>query len=322
MPMNMQYSRIILPTRPQPDTLVAIFILKTFGEYKFSGISQAKTDFLALLPVGKKEEDYGKEGVVLLDIGGGRFDHHGKEEKMTTSTLIAEYLGVKNDPALSKLLQYTERDDFFGKGTISNDPLDRAFGLSGLITALNKNFDKNPERVVEIILPLIEAHYKEEVRRTKELPEEFENKRKNREAEIFEVKQGDKKLKVIIIESVNTSMPGFLRSKLGGAFDVVAQRMSSGHVNILTRPTKRIDLRSLIITLRLEEMRLAGDEVYADLRKLSSTGRLEEIPEWYYDPATNSILNGGMTPKDIPATKISKEKLKKVIEIGLSEKLV
>ncbi|MDP3697208.1 MAG: hypothetical protein Q8R55_04230 [Candidatus Taylorbacteria bacterium] len=315
------YTKIILPTRPQPDTIVAIFILKKFGEEFFPGIKEAKIDFWQVAPEGETEESLDKKGVILIDLGGGRFDHHGTKTKTTASNLISSYLGVYDDPALAKLLEYAQRDDFFGKGTISNDPIDRAFGLSSLIAVLNKSLVKNPAKVVDLILPLIIAHHNEELKRTKELPEEFEKKLSSGEAETFPAKQRDKKLKVVIVNSESGSLAGYLRSQNGGRFDVVAQWLPSGHVNILTRPTKRIDLRSLAALLRLEEATASGIELTLSVRSLAGFGRIKEIPEWYYDPATNSIQNGGLNPKEINPTKIPRDKFKKIMELGLSEQL-
>lgn len=315
------YTKIILPTRPQPDTIVAIFILKKFGETIFPGIKEATIDFWQVLPENENEKSLDKQGVILIDLGGGRFDHHGTRAKTTASDLVSSYLGVFDDPALAKLLEYARRDDFFGKGTVSNDPLDRAFGLSSLIAVLNKSLVKNPAKVVEIILPILAAHYNEELRRTKELPKEFEDILAKGEAEMFTVKQRDKKLKAVIVSSENSSLAGYLRSQNGGKFDVVAQWLSSGHVNILTRPTKRIDLRSLAAILRLEEATTAGSELTLGIRELSRPGRIKEIPEWYYDPATNSIQNGCLNPKEISPTKIPKDKFRKLVELGLSEQL-
>lgn len=315
-----KYAKIVLPTRPQPDTLVAIFILKKFGDEKFPGIKEAQVDFWQIVPEGENEESLDKKGVVLIDLGGGRFDHHAFKGKVTASDLIVNHLAVSDDPALAKLLEYARRDDFFGKGTVSTDPIDRAFGLSAIIAHLNKSLIKNPARVVDIIMPILVAHYNEESRRTKELPQEFEAKLKSGEAETFEVKQRDKKLKVVVINSESGSLAGYLRSQGGGKFDVVAQWLPSGHVNILTRPTKRIDLRSLAALLRVEEATCAGKELEMGVRDLARFGRIKEVPEWYYDPATNSIQNGGLNPKEVLPTKISRDSFKKVLELGLSEK--
>lgn len=318
---EVSYHKIVLPTRSQPDTLVAIFILKRFGEAQFPGITNAEIDFWQVMPEKENSESLLKKGIIPIDIGGGAFDHHVAYKKVTASEMVAEYLGIKEDPALKKLLEYAERDDFYGKGTISSDPLDRAFGLSALVAALNKNFAKELTRVPQTILPILEAHYNEEARRTKELPEEFEKKVKNGEVDFFEARQRDKKLKGVMITSESPSFAGFLRSQNGGKFDVVAQWLPSGHVNILTRPTKHIDLRSLAMLLRLEEGAKAGKEFNATPHQLARTGRMPEIPEWYYDPATNSIQNGGLNPKEVSPTKISKKELLKILALGLSEKI-
>lgn len=314
------YKKIVLPTRTQPDTLVAIFILKKFGEERFPGIKEAEVDFWQVVPEGESTETLDKKGVVLIDLGGGRFDHHDKRPQTTASDLIASYLGVNEDVALVKLLEYARRDDFFGKGTISNDSIDRAFGLSALVAALNKSLVKNPGKVIDIIMPILIAHHNEETRRTKELPQEFEEKLKLGTAEIFEVKQRDKKLRVVIITSESGSLAGYLRSQDGGKFDVVAQWLPSGHVNILTRSVKRIDLRSLAALIRVEEATGAGKEFDMSAREFAKFGRIKEIPEWYYDPATNSIQNGGLNPKEVSPTKISRIDFRKILELGLSEK--
>jgi len=294
---SQQYTKIILPTRTQPDTLIGIFILKKFGEEKFPGIKEVKVYFWQIVPEGETTESLDQKGIILIDLGGGRFDHHGKRTQTTASDLIAGYLGVQDDSALVKLLEYARRDDFFGKGTISTDPLDRAFGLTALIAALNKSLVKDPGRVVDIVMPMFIAHYNEEVRRTKELPQEFKKKLDSGEVETFEVKQRDKKLKVVTVTSESGSLAGYLRSQSGGRFDVVAQWLPSGHVNILTRPTKRVDLRSLAALLRMEEATQAGVELEMSAHELARPGRIKEVSEWYYDPATNSIQNGGAQSK-------------------------
>jgi len=318
---NVRFEKIVLPTRAQPDTIVAIFILKKFGEAVFPGIETARLEFWQALPQGETEVSLREKGILLMDIGAGLFDHHNHTEKTTATALVCGYLRLRENPALQKLLEYTERDDFFGKGTISTDSLDRAFGLSGLISALNKSFVKDPARVVDIVLPFISAHYEEELRRTDELPKEFEEKLREGKAEVFTARQRGKNLRVVIIDSESASMPGYLRSQNGGRFDVVAQWMPSGHLNILTRPTKHIDLRSLAAVLRTEELALADKTPPDDIHYLAKTGRLPEVPEWYYDQATNSIQNGGLNPKEIQNTKITRFSLKKLLEVGLSETL-
>ncbi|MGD0976771.1 MAG: hypothetical protein ABR875_00555 [Minisyncoccia bacterium] len=315
------YNKIILPVRPQPDTIVAIFILKIFGSKQFSGIENARVEIWPIVPKEKSAEEFENEGHILIDTGGGRFDHHNKEHQITASQLVVDFLEINDDPTLTKLLEYAKRDDFFGKGTISSDPIDRAFGLSALIAALNKSYPDNPNFVVNTILPIIAAHYNEEKRRFEEFPNELEQKKLEGKVVEFAAKQRDKKLKIIMIESDNIGMPGYLRSQIGGRFDVVVQRREAGFVNILTRPTKRIDLRSLVALIRVREAEHAGIGLSSKLFDLIQSGRISEVNNWYYDTATNSILNGGSTPTpDIEPTKISWDELAQVVDLGLSEK--
>ena len=312
---------IVLPTTLQPDTLAAIFLLKKFGEEKYPGIKTADIIIWQVVPEGQNSESLEKKGYLLIDMGGGRFDHHTKPKGATASLLAANDLEVVEKPALSKLLEYARRDDLFGRGTISEDPIDRAFGLSALIYNLNKSCVGKPERVVEIIMPVLAGHYNEEVRRTEELPKEFAEAQQSGKVSMIDARQRDKKLHVIFIESDNGSLAGYLRSSSGGRFDIVVQKMRTGHVNILTRPTKRPDLRSLVCLIRIREAEMSGRQLEEDISSLYRPARHPAIKEWYYDHATNSIQNGGLHPKEIPPTKILWSEFPKLVELGLSEKL-
>ncbi len=312
-------AKILVPTRPQVDTIVSVFILKTLGKTMYPGIENASFEVASTLPVGETFESMLAKGTLALDLGGGEFDHHGKEPAVTVSELVSAKLGVKDEPALAKLLEFARRDDIVGKGTISSDSLDRAFGLAGLVTAMNKTRQNDAGGIVRDVLPLITAHYMEELKRTKELPEELAKITAAGKVETFEVRQRDKKLGVVLLESDNTSMPGYLRSGIGGRFDVVVQRMTSGHTNVLTRPVKRVDLRSLALVIRMEEANQMGLNLDKEARYLSQPGRISEIANWYFDDATNSIQNGGANPKDTQPTKIDSFVMRKLVEVGLSE---
>ena len=133
------YQKIIIPTRPHPDVIVGIFLLIKFGAEKYPGIKDVSVEVWQALPAGETNLSLEKKGALLLDIGAGKFDHHNKGENL--SYLIAEDLGILKEPSVAKLLAYAERDDKHGLGTVSSDPLDKAFGLSGLVAALNKTID-------------------------------------------------------------------------------------------------------------------------------------------------------------------------------------
>lgn len=317
-----QYVMIALPTRAQPDTIIAIFILKHFGKEHFPGIEDATFEVVPRLPDNETEESLAQKGMLLVDVGGGMFDHHSKPYQTTASSLITEYLGQKNNPALLKLLQFAERDDFYGKGIVSTDPLDRAFGLPGLIASLNRKYVQEPAKVVEIVIPLIDAFYAEEEKRAFEMPKELEDKLRSGRADAFTVRHRGKTLKGIIIETDNPSMAGFLRSRGGGGYDVIALRLPTGHTNILTKQVQpRVDLRSLCVLLRIQEAEARGVALEGSPESLSVAGTMKEVPQWYFDPATNSLLNGGPNPQGIEATTIDPFEFRKLLEVGLSEQL-
>ena len=314
--MVQNYNKIIIPTRPHSDVIVGIFLLIKFGEKEYAGVKDALIDIWQELPAGETSVSLEQKGVLLLDVGGSKFDHHSKGKNL--SQLVAENLGISKEPAIAKILAYAERDDKFGLGTVSKDPLDKAFGLSGLVAALNKT-ETNPEKIVKIVLPLLEAHFQEEKRRTQELPQEFENKLKEGKAEVFEVKQNKKNLKVVILESDNLSMPGWLKSSGGIKADVVCQKNSAGFTNILTKPLKMIDLRWTAAYLRKAEAEMRDRKLMCSTFDLMKDGKMSEIPEWYYDRATNSVLNGGASPQGILPTAISLETIKDILKESLSQ---
>jgi len=312
----MNYSKIIIPTRPHPDVIVGIFLLIKFGAEKYPGIKDALIEIWQALPAGDTALSLEQKGVLLLDVGGSKFDHHKSGKNL--SHLIAEDLGIFVEPSVFKLLAYAERDDKHGLGTVSNDQLDKAFGLSGLVASLNKT-EENPEKVVKIVLPLLEAHFLEENRRTHELPQEFEKKLKEGKAEVFQVKQSKKDLKVVVLESDNLSMAGWLKSAGGIKADVVCQKNSAGFTNILTKPLKMIDLRWLAAYLRKAEAEMRNIKLVCSTFDLMKDEKMKEIPEWYYDRATNSVLNGGARPQGILPTAISLETITDILKESLAQ---
>ena len=87
-----------------------------------------------------------------------------------------------------------------------------------------------------------------------------------------------------------------------------------GHVNILTRPTKRVDPRQLARQIRIEEVAYGGKNLNLSEFDLKKTARIKQAPEWYFDPATNSIQNGYANPKEISATKIPKTEFPRILK--------
>lgn len=314
---------IALFPKIQADTAVAYYILRKYGEAKFPGIKQAKAVFWTTLPQGQTAEKLEQAGHLTIDLG-GMFDHHLANEKLgkkqeCVSGLIARCLGVETNPELKKLLAWAKRDDLEGKGTISTDPLDRAFGLSGIIMNANREFTDDPIKTLNLATAIIDLHVKEEYRRQVELPKLLEELEKQGQTQNFTVKQGSADLLAYWVETDSTALPGFLRAAKKA--DLVIQRRSTKHTNIITRQLRSLDLRPLIAVLRLSEADKKNAVLPANESVLTSAGRIKDIEEWYYDDAANSIQNGGISPEGVPATRLSKNEIitlvKESIPLGI-----
>ncbi|MFA6429281.1 MAG: hypothetical protein WCV84_02165 [Patescibacteria group bacterium] len=307
---------IALFPKIQADTSAAIYILRSFGEESFPGISSAEIVFWTAIPDGKTAEQVEREGVLTVDLG-GMFDHHlanktsGKRTECA-STIIARALGVEDHPALKKLLTWAKRDDLEGKGTISADPLDRAFGLSGIIMNLNREFRDDPRQALDIVMTILAVHVREEFRRQIELPQEWEQLEQQGKAECFALQQGSAELNAAIVESDNSALAGFLRA--AKKIDLVIQRRTTNHTNIITQQLRSIDLQPVIAALRVAEADKKGVQLSASKEELMGSGRLDPIDEWYYDDAANTIQNGGVQPQGVTPTRLSKDEVIAIVK--------
>ena len=301
--------KIVMYPKIQVDTAIAYFLLKNFGDEKFPGVADASPAFWTELPEERNNVDeLEADGYILVDLGGGKFDHHRlgpDNKKFSVSHLVAQHLGIDTFPELRKLLELARRDDLEGKGTISIDPIDRAFGISGLLSALNKTYSTDPEKILYIILPLIHGHYVQEHQKYQEFPKEYEAALKSGKAKELAATQLGKHLKIVYLESDNPSMPGFLRSKFIGAHMVI-QKTSTGHINFITNQTAQLQLHKLARAIKLLEAEASNIILNIDnLAELEKPGRTEGLPHWYYDTRANTLQNGGINPQNIPPTKLS-----------------
>lgn len=315
---------IIIYPRPHADTISAVWLLRTFGEQHFPGIGSAKVDYWNQVPEGKTADAYETEGIILVDLGGGKFDHHHDThdaKKECASTLIAKYLGIDQDPALKKLLTYVKRDDLEGKGIVSRDVIDRAFGLSAIIMNLNRDYPEYPDFVIDTVSRIYHAHYHEEYKRKVLMPQEWDNLQKTGKAARFNVMTPQRPLHVVMIETDSKALIGFLRAIKSVQADVVVQKTNSGHINIVTRQvTPRLDLRSTIAAIRKEEA--AAKHMHftniseADWEK---PARFKGVEEWYYDTAANTLQNGGADTTGITPTKLPLAKIRAILQQTLPQ---
>ncbi len=289
----MQVNKLLVPNKPQFDVIVALFLLAEYGKEKFSGISDAQIIFWTRSddPTNEEVEQFKKEGILPIDVGGSLFDHHSKDNgyNITATTLIAGYLGIENNPELSALLSYVQEDDLEG--------LHNKFGdLVHIIKSMYKQDIANNE-IIKYTLTTIkylqtaqnEWHFT--VRR------EFENNCK-----IIKKKKGKSKIKIGVIESDNLQVANYGITVANMA--MIIQKRSSGHVMILTNKFYRLDLRESIAAIRKKELELRGYNKVIEIDKLKFEGKNQLLPNWFYHRSLNAFLNGSNALSETEATKV------------------
>ncbi|MDE2018722.1 MAG: hypothetical protein KGJ13_00015 [Patescibacteria group bacterium] len=316
--------KIVLLPRLQMDAIVSCFFLKYFGVEKFPGIEYAEYLFWNSIPEGKDAEVLEEEGYILIDLGGGRFDHHGSigsANEKCVSELVAEYLGIENDKALKKILAFIRRDDLTGRGIISEDPLDRAFGLPGLVTSLSRMLPDDQEAVLRMVMPFFLAHYYEQKKRTEDFPEEYETKLKNGQARRSRIPSMRGPINLVVIETDEIGMAGFLRNYPKINAHIVIQKAISGHVNIITRRGNDIDLSEIARLLRKAELRTKDNPPFITEADLSKPGKIPGVEEWFFDNKAITLQNGGVRPQGVPATSLSLDEIEKIVKEAVLIKL-
>ncbi|MBZ0263574.1 hypothetical protein K8I28_02805 [bacterium] len=142
--------KLITHCTPDLDALFSIYLIRTHGESLFEGIASAPVEFTSAnsLPDGKSAQELENEGVLALDTGGGRFDNHpipGKtnEEKWDTcaAKLVAEELGVADDPMYRYLLPFAVLQDTQGQSLYSRDAHHHLMTPQAVIDGLHRLYD-------------------------------------------------------------------------------------------------------------------------------------------------------------------------------------
>ena len=321
-PVPLPIHTIAIYPKIQADTAASVFLIQKYGAGRYPGVASANVVFWNRIPDGKTAEEVEADGTLLLDLG-GRYDHHvnnkaeGKRSECL-STIIAKDLGIEQNPEIKKLLMWAKRDDLEGKGTVSADPLDRAFGLSGIIMNFNRLYRDRLGDALKIIVEILAAHVQEEYKRMVELPQEWERLNAPGDIQACEARQGPAALQCCCVRSANTAFPGF--AKAAKKMDLVIQRAPTGHTNIITQQLRSLDLRPVIAGLRQAERAALGLPPLAHASQ--ATGLADDISYWYYDDAANTLQNGGIDPQGIPPTKLSLEEIVHIVKAQLPKGII
>ena len=299
-----EVTKIIFPNQPHLDPIAAYWVLLNYDTDKFPGIKKAKLAVWKASRSPEKQtlERWGKEGIISFDIEGGTFDHHGT--KTCGTLVVAEKLGVKDNPELQSLLRYVQEDDMAG--------LHNNFGdLAGTIKCLYKKGDQT-EDIIKFALKVIDALQCKEKSWLIDTKKEFETK-----AKIFKIKRSKKKIKLAVIKSDDLDVANYSKQKEGCA--IVIQKNSKGHVFIFTNAFHRLNIKDIVAVIRLKEMDLAGKKI-RNLSELKKPGKTIDVQSWFYHEALNAMMNGSAALTDTPATGIPLEEIVGIVVFGLSSR--
>jgi hypothetical protein len=307
-----RFTELLTHERPHLDEIVAIWLLRKFGEQRFPGSGTAAVSFTSvrkLAEAGLKPEDYEARGMLLLGVGGGRFDEHptleeGRKAGDCATTLVAKELGISDDPALAKILRFVRAADVEGNAS--------PFDVSYVVKLLHPRFPTDPHKVIEWALVAIEAKYEEQRRFFTVVKPEFDAK-----AKVEEIAVGQRRLRMVTIDSDEDGIHKYARSEYGARAAVVIQRRAKGNVAVFGNKQAGVDLREAAKLIRLAEQAAKGQMVTTDEERLTAEGQVPGAEEWFYHKQGQMLLNGSLTQADVPATRLGLDQIAELVKIGI-----
>lgn len=162
----MQFHTIITHESPDLDAMLCCYLLRKYGNKRYPEINTALISFYpaGCLPEGKTVEALEKEGIVVVDMGGGRLDTHPdgqflRAEKLflSAANLVAEEIGVADKPSLRHLLEFVRLHDSMGKSISSRNPIDHLVCLPNLVRGGTLHFKQNFLEMVDLFMDVFGA---------------------------------------------------------------------------------------------------------------------------------------------------------------------
>lgn len=311
--MLRRIDRIITHRQPHLDELVAIFLLRQYGESLFPGVRRADIEFWRpdTSSLGSRTaEDYEAEGTLLIGIGGGRFDEHavsGKERVAgkCAANLVAEAIRCSRRAEVQNLIRYTSSNDLNGKVA--------GFELAEGVRAMNRLYPDDPLRVWRWTNEWLRAHHAQQVQFHREARRAFEER-----AQIVELTLGDQVLKLVSIQTDADQVKAYAFSRFGGFAAVVVQRNSRGNIQVFVNKRYDLDLTPAVAAIRLSELGARGQNPVIGA-EYTEEGMLADVPEWYYFLEGQMLLNGSHTAPDVVPTGLSLESVTQMVRYAIRQ---
>ncbi len=310
----MKYTHIVLHENPDLDAILSSWLLVRFGEDKYPGIANAGLLFCPAhsLPDGQTADELEQRGILAVDTGYGRMDQHSnnpslsvsEDTKYCSSMLVAQDLEIQADPALQKILQFTQLHDLEGRNIESTNPIDHLFSLITVIRGLNLKYPDSPEKMVPLIWETFDALYEVEQDWVKAL-RDFEN------ATQVVLDSG---VKIVAIESDSSAATKVARLHKA---DIVIHKNSQGHIGVTIRKNGRLKKNSNLVPcaqlIRAVEA-IKCNQSY-EVKSLENIGT---VHGWYLHDTLNILSRGSPKKSDVPPSKITLEEIMELIAFRLA----
>lgn len=292
------------------------------AEIWFPGVSKAKIVF-----GGTGGEIYnGKTGDQLLaedrilpfGVGGGIFDAHpgpnNPGKKGCEFSLFCDWLGIRSDPAMHKIINYIAEADRGNAG--------HPMALGALAKILRYRWPNDPMACFEWQIDILRAKYEQQ--RLFCLAQEEYNEIASEEWLSGGI-IGKEDILIVTIVSANELMNEVARDN--GAAILIQKRpldcpIMPGNVMVFTNRKFGISLAGVAAAIRKEEERLSGAPATTDREKLLTPNKMAGVLNWFYLQGNNdTLLNGSDSAPNTPATRIPLKVIREIVTANLERKM-
>jgi len=296
--------RIVTHKNPHLDEIVAIWLLRRFGDRVFLGASEAPLWFIDIThDLPEKEEE------ILIGVGGGKFDDHCKNGKRKkgecAATLVADALSIRDDPALGLILKETLKAD--------SNKVNSTFHLANLVKAWYKIYPEFYQGIMDLVFRALEIIYIDQQFFFSETRHEIEKKGK-----FEEIRGPQGKIVLAVVVSENSQVSAAAR-KFFGAGVIIQKNPQTGHVQIFTNHKDHIRLNDVARVINIREQELNEGVRITDWQLLEQEGQIPD-GRWYYLKKGEMLLNGGPNARNVPPTRIPLEEIVRLVKMALDPK--
>ena len=331
------------------DEYFGVWQLKRFGEEIFPGVEEAPINYLKTGSVEpnptKTESLLRDEGKLYVGIGGGCFDEHanafrGRLEGCASS-LIAEYLGIQDDPKLKPILEMVKRADNGDNGKYYHYPniikqlqlarhsdkmiMELSFIIFDAMYAAGTDIFNNKDfHALPKIMRLLEVEGKYELELVMQLVTIILDAISIARNEYLEARDivassmselvdcNEQPVRIAVVQSDNFRVMAVARNM---GYDILLLRQEGGNTQIFAL-NPNINLDEVTVVLRVAEQKMKGTTLTTNFDTLRNEGKVRGAEEWHLE-SSQMLLNGSINAEGVTPTQLKIEQVLTAIKIGV-----